>query len=159
MKPEFECSCSGCKSACKRPGWFLPGEGEILAAARGVSLRELFQTSLAVDWWVGTEETGGEDVFVLMPASSALTAGAVNSYDPPRGCIFYGRTGLCAVHEQGKPFECAALTHETPSGVLHKAAALAWNDPVHQAQIRDLLGEEPVAEGGSIFDLLGSLLR
>jgi hypothetical protein len=152
----FACSCPDCRSACEnKPGWFLPSEIAPLAKQMGLSVAELFQKHLAVDWWCADSEIDHE-VFVLSPAVRTETPGDMFSGDPHGTCVFY-RRGKCAIHALGKPHECAALTHS--GAAAHVNTARAWNKPKHQAMIRRLLGREPEAEEmPASASLLGRLL-
>lgn len=135
-------TCSECRSACThKPGWFNPGEVEKVAEYLGISVQELFDTKLQVDWW---EEDGNHpnDVFVLSPAVVGGTPGDMFSEDPKGTCVFY-KNGLCEIHEV-KPHECRqTLGCQELDPELHPSFAYAWND--HQDQIRELLGREPYA--------------
>lgn len=153
---ENACECSVCRGACEhKPGWFKPEEIAPLAEAMGVTEQELFDNHLQVDWWNGDEATGYEDVFVLSPA---LVGEAGDMFDrDPRGRCHWYVAGKCAIHELGKPFECAAYHHtEKDIKPRHRGVAVAWNKPEHQAKVRELLGREPEVTGSfSLFDMLG----
>lgn len=120
----------------------MPGEAERAAELRGMDIRELFRTRLAVDWNEGTP-----DIFVLAPALVGKPTGAEYPYDPTGRCVFLTINNRCGIHA-AKPFECAALGHE--EGInLHAnrdAVVAAWAQ--NQQQIFDLLGREPEAPLG-----------
>lgn len=146
--PDFECSCADCQSACRnKPGWFLPGEVEALAANMGVSLIDLFQDRLAVDWWAEDDEL--EETFVLSPAIKGHSTGTEFPGNPNGICTFF-KDGRCEIHAMGKPHECASLTHD--GHAAHIDTARAWAG--HQESITSLLGREAIAEEFTIFDLL-----
>ena len=131
------CFCDNCQAACRhKPGWFLPGEVERVAEYLEISLPELFQTKIAVDWWV--EE---HDIFVLLPALDNEEAGEEFPADPRGICIFF-KDGLCEIHPV-KPFECREMIHDQLNQGRHKQVADAWRS--HQNQIIELLGREPIS--------------
>jgi Fe-S-cluster containining protein len=153
------CECLACRGACEhKPGWFKPDEIAPLAAALGITEKELFDKHLQVDWWEGDEDTDYEDVFVLSPAVVHGLPGTMFGSDPRGTCVWF-KEGKCAIHEQGKPFECAAYHHsdDPKAGAPHHhEAAMAWNAPEHQGKIKELLGREPVAVSMSPFGLFGA---
>jgi Fe-S-cluster containining protein len=152
-------TCAACSDACShKPGWFLPGEAERAAAHLGLTLQELFDRHLLVDYWSGTKATDYEDVFVLSPAIVGATPGREFPRDPLGTCVFF-QAGRCAIHEV-KPFECRdywcgdGVTAEE-NKTRREQVALAWRD--HQGQLDELLGREPESQGEwSIFDMLGA---
>lgn len=137
--PDNACQCTVCRSACARkPGWFMPGEVEALAVAMGLSIQELFKQHLQVDYWAGPP-----DIFVLAPRIMGGEGGSIMGASPYGKCHWFAR-GKCAVHELGKPHECRIMRHDVehvPGS--HRAVAVAWDKPGHQAQIAALLGMEP----------------
>lgn len=150
------CACAHCQSSClHKPGWFLPGEAERVAAFLGLSLPELFASKLGVDWH--EEEGDIPETFVLAPATTDMEAGTEYPGDPRGACVFY-EGGRCTIHPV-KPFECREALHGDADDVIvarHPVVAQAWAK--QQGQIEMLLGREPQAayfEGG----LLGGLLR
>jgi Fe-S-cluster containining protein len=152
LPPPSSCTCTGCQSACTRkPGWFAPGEVELVAAARGVSVPELFRAYLAVDWWEGDEPT-----FVLSPAiirHGSVHAGTEIPANPLGRCVFY-EGGRCSIHAV-KPRECATYHHDMTReqvAASHRGVFEAWQSPAHQAQIVELLGREPVAASYDVLD-------
>jgi len=147
MKPENPCTCKKCQTACRRPGWFIPGEIEKVSKYLKISVKVLFQTRLVVDWW-----EDDEPIFVLSPALKEDETGEMASYDPRGGCIFFNN-GLCDIHPV-KPYECAMWSCREPDKGYHESASKMWNNPKAQQQIRKLLGREPHPEEGDIFSLL-----
>lgn len=143
MKPAFECSCESCSAGCTfKPGWFLPGEVEETAEYLSISLQELFDKKLGVDWWMGKEEG---DTFLLAPALTTMSPGSEYPGDPRGACIFY-KDEKCEIHP-AKPFECAMYRCDTGRDEVkerHKSTGDAWKD--HQDQIVKLLGRAPMAE-------------
>lgn len=140
---KIECSCESCKGACRtKPGWFKPGEAEKTAELLEISLKELFDTKLGIDWWEDEP-----DIFLLSPAVVGMQPGKEYSGNPRGRCVFFTDDGLCEVHA-AKPFECAELNCKTDdrdvTHARHEAVAKAWKD--HQDQIVDLLGRQPEAE-------------
>jgi Fe-S-cluster containining protein len=138
----IECSCARCQAACdKKPGWFLPGEAERAAALLGLTLKEMFDQYLTVDFW------GKTDRFVLSPATTRSPRGAEADFIAVGRCVFLTDEGLCRIHA-AKPFECRQFDHrkkEPPHG-QHEAVAISWTTPEAKAQIRELLGREPHVE-------------
>ncbi len=129
------CSCEVCVSACSRkPGWFLPGEAEKLAENLGVSLQQLFNEKLAVDYWAAYPE---DDTLVLVPTMQGQLPGRIVSWS------FYGKPctflkdGLCSIHEKGKPYECRKLHGDEAQELSHEEVAKAWEP--YQSQLRTLL--------------------
>lgn len=139
--PAFECQCERCKEACdERPGWFLPGEIQPLAENLGITAQELFDNHLGVDWWE-EHESNGEDVFVLAPAIKGTRERREYRSDPHGECKFFVE-GKCLIHKLGKPYECAALNHESCEN-NHEKAADAWAGKEHQDFIEQLFGRKP----------------
>lgn len=155
---ENACSCAKCAGACEhKPGWFKPEQIAPLAEALGLSEQELFDKHLQVDWYEAEDDEG--DIFVLSPAVVDGDAGDMFDGDP-RGVCRWFIEGKCAIHDLGKPFECAAYHHTDTNDaarVHHKEAALAWKG--EHERIKKLLGREP--ETSQFFDpfatLFGSL--
>jgi Fe-S-cluster containining protein len=139
MKNQCDCEC--CKRACtEKPGWFLPGEAEKVAEYLDITLKELFDDYLAVDWFEG--ENGADDIFLLAPAVKGEETGDMYPGDPRGTCVFF-EDGKCAIHDV-KPFECAQYHHDEKRSVLssrHDGVPNKWVE--HQKQIEDLLGKEP----------------
>ena len=86
-----DCSCEECKSACERkPGWLKPGQAEVVASHLNISLEELFQTKLMVDFWEHLEEFNNKDAFVLSPAVVGGNPGEVPVQSPRNLCLLPG---------------------------------------------------------------------
>lgn len=146
MKPRNPCTCKKCQGACKRPGWFIPGEIEKVAKYLKVSVKELFKTKLAIDWWVGEE-----DIFVLSPALKGEETGEMFPYDPVGECIFFN-SRRCDIHPV-KPYECAMWSCKESEKEYHESAKKKWDNTKAQQQIKKLLGRKPCSGTGSSFDL------
>lgn len=148
MSENNGCTCEGCRQACQyNPGWFLPGEAERVAEFLNLTLQELFNTKLGVNWWVAAE-----DIFVLAPAITKMSPGREYPGDPRGKCIFYNSDGLCEIHPV-KPFECREYNHDHSKEQVHerhKKTAMAWESD--QTQIQELLEREPVSASFSFFD-------
>jgi Fe-S-cluster containining protein len=147
-----ECQCEECKRACTfKPGWFKPGEVEKVAEFLGLSVAQLFETRLMVDWWNAGVDSE-VDIFLLSPAVTSESAGQEFPFNPKGRCTFF-KDGLCEIH-QVKPYECRVSMCGESREIArerHKEAAFAWKG--HQDQIKALLGRDPeVAEPTSIFD-------
>ena len=147
------CSCAKCQAYCQnRVGWFMPDEPEKAAKYLGISLKELFNTKLAIDWWCG--ENGDDNIFLIAPAIKGKETGTEFDADPRGECIFYNEKGLCDIHP-AKPYECRNSSHKKENNGIntHKKIAMVWTK--HQNKIIDLLGREPVAKSSTIFDMFG----
>lgn len=144
----LSCTCDKCVGACRsKPGWFLPGEPEILANYLGISLKDLFTTSLIVDWWVGNIDE--PDIFLLAPATTISGAGKEAPYNPMGQCIFLDSNNRCRIYP-ARPHECSQYIHTQNNSEIddrHKATAWAWQK--HQEQIENLLGRSPSATSPS----------
>lgn len=142
------CTCKKCVYCCeKRVGWFLPGEAEKLAEKMGISLQELFDKHLGVDYW-----TGVGDIYVLAPANVNMQPGVIFPFSIGR-CGFLTESGLCSVHELGKPFECKDAFHGEEHTLSHKEVADRWNTPKHQKLIQDLLDEKKKTSKVKVVEL------
>lgn len=149
-----DCKCKECKGACEyKPGWFTPGQVEKVAEFLDISLQDLFNTKLGIDWWVGGFSDDDKDTFILAPAILGMGSGNEYPADPRGQCVFY-KNGLCSIHLV-KPFECAEYDHtHNQVGGRHESVARKWKD--HQSQIVKLLEREPESmEFGGIFGMLG----
>lgn len=134
------CTCAECVACCEfKPGWFLPEEIAPLAAAMGLTEKELFDRHLMVDAWYG--DTVAEDIYLLAPG---IVGGDIGDHYPtkPTGVCVFLKGGLCSIHEQGKPFECRATIHG-PIPSPHEEVGRAWDKPEHQAKVAQLLGRKP----------------
>jgi Fe-S-cluster containining protein len=140
------CTCHVCRAACsEQPGWFLPGEAEKVADYLKLSLQELFDSRLGVDW-----RDLYEPIFVLAPALVDEEPGEEYPGNPKGRCVFF-KDGRCEIHEV-KPYECREYLHYDEVRERHEETARAWLE--HQSQIRELLGREPIANeyfGGGFF--------
>ena len=134
------CICNQCKSDCRfKPGWFLPDEAEKVANHLGITIEELFNTKLMVDWW----EDYPEDIFLLSPAIINEDAGQEFTANPRGQCIFY-KKGLCEIHPV-KPFECKEALHNISAPTnTHQNVSNEWK--TNQHQIENLLGRSPIAK-------------
>ncbi|MNK65509.1 hypothetical protein D3C87_848060 [compost metagenome] len=147
-----ECACSGCQRACSvKPGWFAPGEAEHAAAYLGVTLKELFDTKLMVDWLAGSSAADGDDVFVLSPATTSGRPGQEFPGNPRGTCVFLTEDKRCAIHEV-KPMECRLYSCRGVGIKYHEPVGMTWDAPEHQQQIEGLLGRPPESEAyGGFF--------
>lgn len=156
--PANACSCPACQSACTyKPGWFLPGQVEVLSENLNLTVEELFKTRLAVDYL--TSEQGEDEVFVLSPVVVGNEAGEIFPFNPLGRCTFYQDDGSCEIHHLGKPAECASLLHDGTK-LDHHEVGRAWRG--HQGQVRALLGrplEEPDPDVEDVVNLLLEVTR
>lgn len=140
------CTCNKCKLACKyKPGWFMPGEAELVATYLNLTLQDLFKKKLIIDWWVGD----GDDIFLLSPGIVGNQTGVECSSDPRGKCIFF-KNELCKIHPV-KPLECRNMIHDQKENI-HRQVAEAWLG--HQEQLGMLLGQEPVSTNFGMFGWL-----
>lgn len=148
MSPD--CTCARCVSACKhKPGWFAPGQVELVAQHLGITLEELFKRYLGVDFWVGEPTT-----FVLAPAVVEMEAGKEYPFKPTGRCVFLTDDDRCSIHPV-KPRECRETdSHQSKEAnkEVKTQITLEWGE--HQPQITALLGRKPELPGASIFDVL-----
>lgn len=144
------CSCDRCVSYCQRPGWFLPDEIRSLAAHLGLTVKELFDQYLVVDWWGGTGKEGipeGTDIGILSPGKphehgqlASLGFGV-----HPADCIFL-KEGKCSIHAV-KPQECRNARHDVePAKGQHVAIAKAWQREEGRELLREV-GFDPDSIG------------
>ena len=147
------CQCESCRGACEnKPGWFAPKQIAPLARKLGLSQQQLFDRHLSVDWF---EDPDG-DVFILSPKLKGKKGGEMCGGDPRGTCAWF-MNGKCAIHEKGKPLECARLGHGPDGKMLsikNEKIADMWRDPKQQKKIRKLLGREPETSpfiGGGLF--------
>ena len=81
-----ECQCETCKRYCvnNKPGWFIPGEAELTAAYLKLTLKELFDNYLGVDYWAASN-----NLYLLIPALTNMQAGNIYPFNPFGQCVFY----------------------------------------------------------------------
>jgi len=162
------CTCSECVHSCyHKPGWFKPYEIERVADFLGISLKELFDTSLGVDYYlenldqedsemeVGSEEWKVEmrkqqtkkALFVIAPSQEHMQPGGMYPGRPEGKCVFL-KDDRCAIHVV-KPYQCRQGFHDKQdmkgATEANRVVALEWK--AHADQIKELLGRSPeVAE-------------
>lgn len=137
------CTCERCVGACKhKPGWFKPGEVELLAKYMNLSLEELFRDYLTVEWWASDEP-----IYVVSPGIVGLPTGQQVPYIRTGRCVFLTEDDRCRIHA-AKPAECALFWHgmDTVTGGFdeHREVAMLWSGEP-QKQIAALLRHEPDA--------------
>src|SRR5271154_3645616 len=156
------CSCKECQTACSnKPGWFAPSQIKPLAKKLGLTVQELFNKHLQIDWW----DRYPKHVFVLSPRQTHGAGGTMFPGNPKGECHWF-KKGKCSIHELGKPRECQMLghreeedeekmTYNRATGEVkiplrpisnHEAVMMTWDNPKAQKMIRDLYGAEPEAE-------------
>lgn len=149
------CECERCQADCQnKPGWFLPTEIQPLADKLGLTVQELFDRHLAVDYFL--YKNGKTPVFILAPATVKSGTGEMYPYNPLGTCRWF-KDGKCQVHEQGKPLECAKTYHGSTAKEVHRLRddiVRAWRTKENQAWIADLLGTAPKAPEPTIFDMV-----
>ena len=141
------CECIKCKQACTvRPGWFLPGQVDILLNHfNAKSIRELLPHGFAIDWW----QDSPKDILVLAPNITG-NLGIQYPGNPQGTCVFF-KDEKCAIHKI-KPFECSELICGDGDKVpdRHEEVAKQWKG-VHT--LDDITGDV-WTEGFSLFDSL-----
>lgn len=139
-----ECSCEKCIKGCKvNPGWFMPGEAELVAKSLGLSFKDFFHKYLVVDFWCAED-----DVYVLAPYKvfdKIPDRPEISAYyqRPDRGTgrlVDWGypfRTGRCIFLENDrcrihpvKPYECRNTLScvETNGKNIREEIAERWKD-------------------------------
>lgn len=157
MTERFSCSCKSCQSACtKKPGWLKYGEEKIIADYLNISIKELFDKYLLVDWHETQDSKGNlHDYFLLSPCVTTQKPGGQFPFDPRGQCVFF-KDGLCSIHAVA-PFECQKLDHTTDRNVSinnHLTAARSWDNADAQRDIEILLGNKPTVPHPTTADLL-----
>ena len=139
------CTCKHCIECCYyKPGWFLPGEAEKVAAYLGLSVQETFDKYLAVDYWERYEDDRG-NILVLSPATTIMEPGTMYPSAPCGQCIFL-RDNRCSIHEV-KPYECRQTTHLKDQISYHEKVAFSWDKEEYQEQCHNLLMFNEKKEG------------
>ncbi len=150
-----ECSCRECQKACEqKPGWFAPGQVELTAKELNITVQELFDQYLTVDYW-----EANNPIFVLSPATTTNTPGQETPYDPLGTCIFY-KEGKCSIHST-KPAECSFYDHDKQTKDMDKnrrKILTKWVDVDNQQQIETLLGRKPQISNED-YDPISLLLK
>ena len=146
-----DCTCDKCVAACKRmPGWFMPGEAEIVAEFLHLSLKELFKDYLIVNYYDNSSDWD-RTTYVLQPAIKPYEdssrnhrwhTGIVNGW-PWGECVFL-ENDRCGIHAV-KPFECKhamCCNSKDTDRITHLDFAKVWCEEEHQEQIEQLLDRE-----------------
>lgn len=148
------CACNTCKGACTtKPGWLKFGDEIIIAKELNLSVKELFQKHLLVDWWQDNE---GQDYYGLTPCVTRISPGGMFTFNPRGQCVFF-KDELCDIHSVS-PFECGAHIHtDSDDQVMnnHRQAAQTWNCEEGKRLIKELLGKDPEPPTPHLTDLLG----
>ena len=144
MEERFSCDCRGCKSACKvKPGWMLPGEAEIIAEYLGITLKELFDKCLLIDYYLSSAEG---HKFLLSPALKNVPTGTMTPSNPMGECIFFdNETEHCQIHKVA-PYECRMYNHDKDKTIVqkrHKWIAEQWDNEKEYKYLVKLLGKDP----------------
>ena len=144
MEPRISCDCNKCKGACTvKPGWMLPGEAEKIAEHLGITLQELFDDFLLVDYYLSYQKG---HKYLLSPALKGKKPGDMTPSNPMGVCIFFDEeTEHCQIHEVA-PYECQMYIHGQAKELTearHQWIAQQWNHEVEYKQLVDLLGREP----------------
>jgi hypothetical protein len=148
----LSCDCNVCKGVCMiKPGWFKPGEVEKVSDFLGITMQELFDEYLAVDWY----QNKGDEIFVLSPATSNCQTGEMFPFNPKGRCVFFDN-GKCKIHSFA-PYECREYYHDQTHLECinrHKEVAKMWVDK--KEYLGNLLGFEPHAtEPDSFLEMFG----
>lgn len=160
MTTNNDCQCQICQGACRqKPGWFTPDQIEPLAQSMGLTVQQLFDEHLQIDWWTDSPK----NIYILSPRGEHGRGGTMFSTNPRAQCHWF-QDGKCAIHTLGKPFECREMTHDSNDRVSvadHESVAMTWNNPDAQKMIADLYGSEPCEpsnddDGYSIYGILAN---
>lgn len=162
-KQRKSCTCSTCQAACmEKPGWFIPGEAEEVAKYLDMTLQELFDTYLAVDWFVDNDnDNDNVKSFILSPITKDIKPGTYFPFFPAGECIFF-RDKRCMIHPVA-PKECRDFVHGqtfTEAMANHKAIAHSWKDD--EGQLESLLGDKlslPIPTIKDKFKLIAHALK
>ena len=151
----ISCDCQQCKNACtNKPGWFKPGEAEKVADFLGISLKQLFDSYLAVDFIRNNDQV----IFLLSPNVTTNKPGQVWPFYPAGQCVFF-KNGKCTIHPVA-PYECQAYHHTEKFVEIQKRhlnMPTYWQD--HQDQITQLLGHPPMHEEPTMNDMLDIIAK
>jgi Fe-S-cluster containining protein len=115
---------------------------------------QLFQTKLAVEYFVGDAENG--TVFVLSPATDATQPGTIAPFSKPLGtCVFFdSETRTCTIHPV-KPFECAIAHHDDARRSAFEIERVKnirdWSQAQHE--IESVYGAKPEEPEGNLVDV------
>jgi hypothetical protein len=146
------CSCHSCKSACQnKPGWFLPDEAEKVAAFLQITMKDLFENYLAIDWY----SEDGIDYYPLSPAVVGNETGAMFPYKPSGTCVFF-ENGSCKIHSVA-PFECKKYLHTQEHNEKRERHGFVAKQWVSKSEyLENLLGYNPCPpEPESLMDMFG----
>lgn len=153
MEKRISCDCDKCQSACtNKPGWFKPGEAEEVAEYLGLTIKELFDQYLAVDWFAKNKDLR---IFILSPSVKEGEPGGVFPFDPDGECVFF-ESGKCKIHPVA-PFECKEYCHDSSEKYSgrHELVAKSWIG--QEKYIESLLGYKPEIPEPTIADALNLL--
>ena len=129
----------------------MPGEAEKVAAFLKISMQELFEKYLAIDWY----SEDGVDYYPLSPAVVGNMTGEMFPFKPSGTCVFL-ENGNCKIHSVA-PFECQKYIHtqtQTETRERHGYVAKQWVSK--EQYLKNLLGTEPCPpEPESFMDMLG----
>lgn len=159
------CTCDECKSACNHiPGWFKPSEIFKVAEYLGLTVQELFDKYLGINYYLATDRNQLEkDVFVLTPATTKMEGGDMFPWVGKGTCVFLDENELCSIHPV-KPFECAqtlGCAAPSPGSKADPRMDLLPLWEQYQAWIEELYGKEltPFGPGGgpSLLDVFETL--
>lgn len=148
-----ECACDICQKACiTKPGVLAPGDAEKIASFLGISVNELFDKYLVVDWYEPDSQL--DETFFLAPGFVGRETGTMAPAKPTGQCVFFTEDRRCVIHPV-KPKECRKSMHTQG---MHQAIRSrfkiiqAWVK--HQEQLETLLGATPTAREYNVFDML-----
>ena len=155
------CTCEECTSYCERtPGWFRPKEIPLLAEFLKMSIQEIYEQYLIVDFWAGNSS----NIYVLTPVKdferlkkstdsiqretaklffeTRSLLDARQDQDKAGSCASWGyafwrgpcvflKEGKCAIYSV-RPFECAIAHHKkkTPKNMRELILREWRNDPL-----------------------------
>lgn len=153
----MDCKCKWCTNGCLyKPGWFNFGQIEEVAKFLGITVKELFDEYLAVDYWASAENP----IFVIAPAVDTIKTGVEYPLDPHGRCVccvFYDEAIGCKIHAV-KPAECAFVDHDKSREECTEFRNTVRDSWLGKTQIKELLGREPEQPIPNPLDVLSMLL-
>jgi Fe-S-cluster containining protein len=149
----ISCNCQLCKDCCEhKPGWLQFGDEKKISAKLGISVKELFDRFLIIDWI----DVAGKTIFILSPCATHLKPGSIMPSIPLGICAFLNEKRECTIHEVA-PLECQLTFHDMSDKEAQKNhfdIAYTWDNEEAQSLIRELYGKVPVYTQEIIFEHL-----
>ena len=151
----MECSCKECVAGCyHRPGTFSPDQILPVADYLNISVKQLFDKYLCIDWF--QREDDDRDIFALVPVKVGATPGEYNTFNPIGTCIFL-KDDKCIIHPV-KPIECAHAHHDLVDDAVRKSRdetiVCKWDTDEARDLIRGLYGDDLGVPDTNLFEAL-----